>query len=142
MSRKSAKTLYVLTLQVSWAHTVQLRHLAHGMTGFSGDETYIAGGIFPRHDLYHGSAESTLLFLEGARRMLEFEEGRGLLSEEERSAIAGGMEEAARLYRENFVVDGVLYGKEIRFGLTEGRELTELMEKAYIAHNEKREVAF
>ena len=39
-------------------------------------------------------------------------------------------------------IDGVLYGKEIRFGLTEGRELTELMEKAYIAHNEKREVAF
>ncbi|MBQ2957801.1 MAG: Gfo/Idh/MocA family oxidoreductase [Clostridia bacterium] len=39
-------------------------------------------------------------------------------------------------------IDGVLYGKEILFGLTEGRELTELMEKAYIAHNEKREVAF
>ena len=39
-------------------------------------------------------------------------------------------------------IDGVLYGKEIRFGLTEGRELTELMEKAYIAHNEKREIAF
>ncbi len=39
-------------------------------------------------------------------------------------------------------LDGVLYGKEIRFGLTEGRELTELMEKAYIAHEEKREVRF
>lgn len=39
-------------------------------------------------------------------------------------------------------IDGVLYGKEILFGLTEGRELTELMEKAYIAHNEKREVEF
>ena len=39
-------------------------------------------------------------------------------------------------------IDSVLYGKEVIFGLTEGRELTELMEKAYIAHNEKREVEF
>ncbi len=39
-------------------------------------------------------------------------------------------------------IDGILYGKEIEFGLTEGRELTELMEKAYIAHNEKREAKF
>ncbi len=39
-------------------------------------------------------------------------------------------------------LDSVLYGKEVLFGLKEGRELTELMEKAYIAHEEKREVAF
>jgi len=39
-------------------------------------------------------------------------------------------------------IDAVLYGKEIRFGLTEGRELTELMEKAYIAHETKTEAVF
>ena len=39
-------------------------------------------------------------------------------------------------------IDAVLYGKEIRFGLTEGRELTELMEKAYIAHETKAEAVF
>ncbi len=39
-------------------------------------------------------------------------------------------------------LDSVLYGSEIRFGLKEGRELTELMEKAYIAHEGKRDVAF
>lgn len=39
-------------------------------------------------------------------------------------------------------VDGVLNGAEIIFGLEEGRQLTELMENAYIADSEKREVAF
>jgi predicted dehydrogenase len=39
-------------------------------------------------------------------------------------------------------LDSVLYGKEILFGLTEGRELTELMEKAYIAHETKIEAVF
>ena len=39
-------------------------------------------------------------------------------------------------------LDSVLYGAPVRFGLAEGRQLTELMEKAYIAHREKREVEF
>ncbi len=39
-------------------------------------------------------------------------------------------------------IDSVLYGEDILFGIKEGRELTELMEKAYIAHEEKREVKF
>lgn len=39
-------------------------------------------------------------------------------------------------------IDGVVDGKEILFGTKEARVLTQLMEAAYIAHNEKREVAF
>ena len=39
-------------------------------------------------------------------------------------------------------IDSVLYGKPVSFGLKEGRELTELMENAYIADREKREVRF
>lgn len=39
---------------------IQLSHLAGGMTEFSADETYIAGSVFPRYCMYHGSAESTL----------------------------------------------------------------------------------
>ena len=39
-------------------------------------------------------------------------------------------------------IDSVLYSAPVRFGLEEGRQLTELMEKAYIAHREKREVEF
>lgn len=95
---------------LSWAMKVQLKHLAHGMTGFSGDETYIAGRIFPRYFLYHGSSESTLLFIEGTRRALAFEKEHSYLSSSDRQAITMGLDEATRLYKDNFVVDGVLYG--------------------------------
>ena len=39
-------------------------------------------------------------------------------------------------------VDSCLYGKEIRYGVQEGRMLTALMENAYIADRERREVKF
>lgn len=39
-------------------------------------------------------------------------------------------------------VDSCLYGKEVLFGLEEGRQLTELMENAYRAHFEKKEIQF
>ena len=42
---------------------------------------------------------------------------------------------------ENFI-DSVLYGKPVNFGLEEGRQLTELMENAYIADKEHRDVIF
>ncbi len=39
-------------------------------------------------------------------------------------------------------IDGVLYGKPIEFGLKDAVALSQLMEYAYIAHREKREVSF
>ena len=39
-------------------------------------------------------------------------------------------------------IDGILYDKEILFGVSEARMLTNLMEKAYVADKEKREVKF
>lgn len=39
-------------------------------------------------------------------------------------------------------IDGILYGKKILFGTSEARMLTNLMEKAYVADKEKREVKF
>ena len=39
-------------------------------------------------------------------------------------------------------IDGVCYGKEIIFGTKEARTLTDMMEKAYIAYKENREVKF
>jgi len=39
-------------------------------------------------------------------------------------------------------LDSVLYGKPVNFGLEDARGLTELMEKAYAAHEEKKEIAF
>ena len=39
-------------------------------------------------------------------------------------------------------IDSVLYGKEVRFGLQEGRDLTELMQQAYVSDRERREASF
>ena len=39
-------------------------------------------------------------------------------------------------------LDSVLYGKPVQFGLQEGRDLTEMMEKAYLSDREHREVTF
>lgn len=95
-----------------WCLEAQLRHLAHGMTGFSGDETYIAGGAFPRCFLYHGSAESTLLLIESGERTLAFARRHGLLPADRLEVYGQAVGEARGLYRENFLVDGVLYGNQ------------------------------
>lgn len=39
-------------------------------------------------------------------------------------------------------IDSILYGKEVRFGLQEGRQLTELMEQAYVSDRERKEANF
>ena len=95
---------------VKWAFTVQLPHLVKGMTGFSGDETYIAGSTFPRAFLYHGSAESTLLFIEGGKQFVRFSREEGLLPVEEQESYESSVYKAERLYKKNFVIDGVIHG--------------------------------
>lgn len=93
-----------------WAVTVQLPHLGHGMTGFSADETYIAGGFFPRPFIYHGSAESTLLFIEGAKRFLTFSGQHKIMSAQITDKVQKAISEAESLYKENFVRDGIFWG--------------------------------
>ncbi len=55
--------------------------LAGGMLPFNGDETYIAGGIFPRGGIDHGSMEATALYIGSTLRFLEAVEKYGLLDE-------------------------------------------------------------
>lgn len=92
-----------------WALDVQLGHLADGMTEFSGDETYIAGGTFPKYLIFQGSAESTLLLVTGGMRLLDAAEALGLWSAEETAPYRERLGEAIRLYKRNFVSDGRLY---------------------------------
>ncbi len=63
---------------MQWAFEIQLEHLVEGMTEFSGDETYIAGGTFPVGNIYQGSAESTLLFITGGEKLLDWVSGQNL----------------------------------------------------------------
>ncbi len=95
---------------LKWAVKVQIPHLGNGMTGFSGDETYIAGGTFPREFIYHGSAESTLLFIEGTFKFISFSEAFDLLNNDELIYIKKNAEYAKQKYRENFFINGILYG--------------------------------
>jgi hypothetical protein len=85
---------------------VQKKHLEKGMTEFSGDETYIAGFIFPRNQIYNGSAESTMLFIHSTEKLLRFMERFHL---EPQTKISESVKIAKSLYRKNFFRDHILY---------------------------------
>lgn len=105
---------YVRTLfpLLRWAFEVQLGHLADDMTGFSGDETYIAGHIFPREFIYQGSAESTMLFIESGRRFLAFCRRESLLSEEVLLPYAKAVDSSQAHFATHFVRDGLLVAND------------------------------
>jgi len=63
------KTLFPM---LEWCWNVQLKHLAGGSLPFNGDETYVAGRFFPRSGLLHGSADSTLVFIEGGKWLADW----------------------------------------------------------------------
>ena len=57
---------------LKWALEVQMKHLKNDMLPFNGDETYIAGGFLPRHAMYDGSSEATMLFLTGLDQYIAY----------------------------------------------------------------------
>ncbi|MBE5767050.1 MAG: hypothetical protein E7335_07805 [Clostridiales bacterium] len=85
---------------LEWAAHVQIKHVVRGMTGFSGDETYVAGGTYPRCYLYHGSAESTMLFILSVEKYMAYYGTHDVLDAK--------LQEAKSLYRENFFQGGQL----------------------------------
>ena len=93
---------------LEWAWTAQTRHLVRGMLPFNGDETYVAGGILPRHTLNHGSAEATLLFIDAGDKLARRAEEQGLWTAETRQAAGRLVAEARAHYRENFWENGRL----------------------------------
>ncbi|MCC6488541.1 MAG: hypothetical protein IT364_13675 [Candidatus Hydrogenedentes bacterium] len=67
---------------LEWAWEVQQRQLVLDMLPFNGDETYVAGGILPRTALNDGSAEATMLFIDGGVRVIDFAAEHGLWNAE------------------------------------------------------------
>ncbi len=59
----------------------QEKELADSMLPFNGDETYIAGGIFPRGGIDHGSMEATALYISSALRFLDMVEKYELMDD-------------------------------------------------------------
>ena len=94
---------------LEWAADAQRRHIIDGMLPFNGDETYIAGGVVPRKVMYHGSAEATLLFIEGGTRLLDFVRERSLWDAARTEALDRAVTACREAYRDNFFRDGKLF---------------------------------
>jgi len=89
-----------------WAIDQQLQLLTAGTLPFSGDETYVAGGMMPRDRLDHGSAEATLLFIQSTRRFAAWAARRNRWAERRRDQVLAAVDAAAALWRERFLVEG------------------------------------
>jgi hypothetical protein len=106
---RDATFLKELAPLLRWALNQQQKRLLKGMLPFSGDETYIAGGILPRANIQDGSMEATLLYhralelyLPAARDL--FLEDEPFLKEQE-----AAMKEIAGSFVSNFIEKNVLY---------------------------------
>lgn len=78
---RDAEFIKTLFPMLEWCWAAQLKHLAGGSLPFNGDETYVAGGFFPRSGLLQGSADSTLVFIEGGKWLAGWDVENGLWKE-------------------------------------------------------------
>jgi hypothetical protein len=99
---------------LDWAFWAQVGELVEGMLPFNGDETYVAGGILPRSALNDGSAEATLLFLQGGEQLASRAARLGIWDTDEINRARQALEAARRRYRHNFVQDGRLWANQPR----------------------------
>ncbi len=89
-----------------WAIDQQLQILADGTLPFSGDETYVPGGMMPRRFLDHGSAEATLLFITSGRRFAAWATRRSRWLPRRRDQVLAALDTSAAAWRRRFLVDG------------------------------------
>ncbi len=89
---------------LAWAFDAQARNLIQGMLPFNGDETYVAGGILPRTALNDGSAEATLLFVDGGERLAAWASRRGLWKNGKLEQARQVLAEVRAAYRDNFMI--------------------------------------
>ena len=91
---------------LEWCWEVQKKHLAGNMLPFNGDETYVAGGILPRSALNDGSAEATLLFIEGGEKLMDWIAEQNLWTPERVKNDRSLLQEVRQDYRKNFWIEG------------------------------------
>ncbi len=89
--------------------TAQEKHLKRGMIPFNGDETYIAGGIFPRSGIDHGSMEATALYIGAATRLLDACEKHGFMQDDEIANHRALADSARAAFAENFTDGDTVY---------------------------------
>lgn len=88
---------------LEWSWEVQKKNLVDNMLPFNGDETYIAGGLIPRKVLNDGSAEATLLFIEGGTRLLRFIEQEQIKGSEWLTENKNLLDQVKADFRKNFM---------------------------------------
>ena len=93
---------------LEWCWEVQKKHLAGYMLPFNGDETYVAGGILPRSTLNDGSAEATMLFIDGGAKLLKWIEEHRLWPEKRLDDNYRILTDVRAHFRENFWINGSL----------------------------------
>jgi hypothetical protein len=98
---------------IRWALSEQRKHLAGGMLPFSGDETYIAGGVLPRAHIQDGSMEATALYHRAIEIFLPEAERYGLADSTFIGEQEKAKEEIASTFAQNFIEDGVLYCNKV-----------------------------
>jgi len=133
---------------LKWALEIQLPHIAGDMLEFSCDETYIAGGTFPKNLMYHGSAEATLLFVDGGLRFLNYLRDRKLLNEKSIVEYENIVQKCKLSFKDNFYKNGVLFSNNplreklagrpaFRHGFCDAHEI--LDKKLFLSWTEKND---
>lgn len=87
---------------MDWCWKVQTKHLANGLLPFNGDETYVAGGFFPRSGLNQGSADSTLVFVEAGKWLMQWAVAQKLWTAKYASDQQKLISQASEAYRRYF----------------------------------------
>jgi len=102
------KYMEMLFPMLEWCLEVQKKNLVGGMLPFNGDETYVAGGFLPRSALNDGSAEATMLFIDGGEKMVNWSKKHKKWSSEKLENERIILEKTRKLFRENFWKNGQL----------------------------------
>ena len=107
---KTKDTQYIKTIlpMLQWAWEMQKRNLVKNMLPFNGDETYVAGGLMPRTALNDGSAESTMLFIQSGRLLVQYFQDNNLLKPDSIRYNKQLLLNARAQYRDNFIKEGKL----------------------------------
>ena len=103
---KDAVFLDEIMPMLVWAWNMQVDLLGANMLPFNGDETYVAGGMLPRSSLQDGSAEATLIFEAGGRRLIDWIEKTGMWSTNEVIQAKIILDNVRDSFRDNFCKNG------------------------------------
>ncbi len=90
---------------MEWCWQVQQKQLAKGLLPFNGDETYVAGGLFPFEGMLQGSADTTLAFLVSGEWLVEWASLSGLWSSDMAEMQRKTLSETRQAWRHWFVAD-------------------------------------